>query len=65
MTVFLLYLYRAGKVRAQAVMVGVVAGFIGFVVFLIYTLDNPFARDLKLSTQPFTYFIDQWRDQSL
>ena len=65
MTVFLLYLYRAGKVKAQAIMVGVVAGFIGFVVFLIYTLDNPFARDLKLSTQPFTYFIDQWKGVEL
>jgi hypothetical protein len=65
MTVFLLYLYRAGKVRTQAIMIGVVAGFIGFVVFLIFTLDNPFARDLKLSTQPFTYFIDQWRGKSL
>jgi hypothetical protein len=65
LTVFLLYLYRAGKVRTQAIMIGVVAGFIGFVVFLIFTLDNPFARDLKLSTEPFTYFIDQWRGKSL
>ena len=65
LTVFLLYLYRAGKVKTQAIMVGVVAGFIGFVVFLIFTLDNPFARDLKLSTEPFTYFIDQWRGKSL
>ena len=65
MTVFLLYLYRAGKVRTQAIMIGVVAGFIGFVVFLIFTLDNPFARDLKLSAQPFEYFLDQWRGKSL
>jgi Protein of unknown function (DUF4239) len=65
LTVFQLYLYRAGKVRTQAIMVGIVAGFIGFVAFLILTLDNPFARDLKLSTQPFTYFLDQWRGKSL
>jgi hypothetical protein len=65
MTVFLLYLYRAGRVTAQAIMIGVVAGFIGFVIFLIFTLDNPFARDLKLSTQPYTYFLDQWRGKPL
>jgi Protein of unknown function (DUF4239) len=65
LTVFLLYLYRAGRVLAQAIMIGIVAGFIGFVVFLIYALDSPFARELKLSTQPFTYFIDQWRGKPL
>jgi hypothetical protein len=65
LTVFLVYLYGGGRVRTQAIMLGVVAGFIGFVMFLIYTLDMPFARELKLSTQPYTYFIDQWRGKPL
>ena len=65
LTVFLLYLYGGGRVRTQAIMLGVVAGFIGFVVFLIFALENPFAGELKLSTQPYTYFIEQWRDKPL
>jgi hypothetical protein len=65
LTVFLLYLYRGGKVLTQAIMIGIVAGFIGFVVFLIYALDGPFGGELRLSTQPFTYFIDQWKGKPL
>jgi hypothetical protein len=65
LTVFLLYLYRGGSVLAQAIMIGIVAGFIGFVVFLIHALDSPFAGELRLSTEPFTYFSDQWRGKPL
>ncbi len=65
LTVFLLYLYRSGKVLTQAIMIGIVAGFIGFVMYLIHALDSPFGGDLELSTQPFTYFIDQWRGKPL
>lgn len=65
LSVFLLYLYGGGRAGTQAVMLGVVAGFIGFVVFLIYALDEPFAGELRLSTQPYTYFVDQWRGKPL
>jgi hypothetical protein len=65
LTVGLLYLYGGGSVRTQAIMLGVVAGFIGFVVSLIYALDMPFGHELRLSTQPYTYFIDQWRGKPL
>lgn len=65
LSVFLLYLYGGGKMRTQAIMLGIVAGFIGFVVFLIYALEKPFAGELRLSTQPYTYFLDQWRGKSL
>lgn len=65
LTVFLLYLYGGRRVGAQAIMLGVVAGFLGFVVFLVYALDEPFAGELRLSTQPYTYFIDQWRGKPL
>lgn len=65
LSVFMLYLYRGGSVRTQAVMIGIVAGFIGFVMFLIYALETPFAGELRLSTQPYTYFLDQWRGKPL
>jgi Protein of unknown function (DUF4239) len=65
MSVVLLYLYGGGRVRTQAIMIGVVAGFIGFVVFLIFALEHPFGGELRLSTQPYTYFVDQWRGKPL
>lgn len=65
LTVFLLYLYSGGRIRTQAVTIGVVAGFLGFVIFLIHGLDRPFDGALRLSAQPYTYFIDQWRGKPL
>lgn len=65
MTVFLLYLYSAGRQRTQATVIGIVAGFVGFVIFLIYALDKPFDGAMRLSTQPYTYFVDQWEGKRL
>jgi Protein of unknown function (DUF4239) len=65
LTVFLLFLSSAGERRTQAAVIGIVAGFVGFVVFLIYALDKPFDGAMRLSTQPYTYFVDQWEGKRL
>ena len=65
LTVFLLYLYSGGRTLTQAVTIGVVAGFLGFVIFLIHGLDQPWNGALRLSSQPFTYFLDQWHGKPL
>jgi Protein of unknown function (DUF4239) len=65
LTVFLLYLYSSGRRRTQAAVIGIVAGFVGFAMFLIYALDEPFDGAMRLSTQPYTYFVDQWDGKRL
>jgi hypothetical protein len=59
------YLFRMESLGTQAIAVGSIASLIGFVLFLIFALQHPFAGDVQISADPFRHVIDDWRGQAL
>jgi len=52
-TIFWTYLFRTSTLATHVVGVGSVAALTGFVLYLIYALQHPFAGAVKISPEPF------------
>jgi hypothetical protein len=59
------YLFRMESLATQAIAVGAIASLVGFVLFLIFALQHPFAGDVQISADPFRHVLADWRGQSL
>ncbi len=57
LTVFFTFLFGSEKPRAQFWMTGMLAGMIGFVLFLILALDLPFTGGLHVTPEAFQHVI--------
>lgn len=55
------YLFWMGSVRVQAALIAVLGGFAGFVLFLIYALQHPFAGDVAVSSDVYEDLLSSWR----
>jgi hypothetical protein len=53
-------LFRQNHLRDQAVMTGVLAAVLAGVLFLIYSLDQPFTGLMKVSKQPLHHAVQQF-----
>jgi Protein of unknown function (DUF4239) len=54
------YVFRLSSVALDIVAVGSIAALTGFVLFLIYALQHPFAGDVKISPEPFLQVARQF-----
>ena len=52
------FFFRVDDVRLHALLVGLLAVFMGLVVFMILALDRPFRGDLGVGTQPYQLIYD-------
>ncbi|MGH2918946.1 MAG: hypothetical protein ACRDLS_10180 [Solirubrobacteraceae bacterium] len=59
-TVAWLYLFYAKSSRRQMALVAVVGGYSGFVVFLVYALQHPFAGDVAITPDVYRDLLDSW-----
>ena len=53
-TVLFTYLFRLEHVRAQAIMTGIVAGLISFILFLVMDFDQPFDGAVRIQPEIFS-----------
>jgi Protein of unknown function (DUF4239) len=59
------YLFQMEVLATQAIAVGAIASLVGFVLFLIFALQHPFAGDVQISADPFEHVLDDWRGRTL
>jgi formate-dependent nitrite reductase membrane component NrfD len=59
------YLFQMESLATQAFSVGAIASLIGFVLFVIFALQHPFAGDVQISDEPFRHVLSDWRGQAL
>jgi amino acid transporter len=60
-TVGFTYLFGTKSAAAQLIIVGLLAGLIGFVLFLILALDYPFTGDLAIEPEAMREVMEVWR----
>jgi hypothetical protein len=53
------FFFKVGDVRLHYTLVGLLAAFIGLVMFMVLALDRPFRGDLGLSPEPYQLVYDQ------
>jgi hypothetical protein len=54
------YMFGIESLRAQTLMVASLAGLIGFILFLVISLDYPFSGDLRIEPEPIKSVIELW-----
>lgn len=54
------YLFGIESARTQSFMVAALAGLIGFILFLIVSLDFPFSGDLRIEPEAIKSVIEMW-----
>jgi Protein of unknown function (DUF4239) len=54
-------LFWMRSTRFQAALIAILGGFAGFVLFLIYALQHPFAGDVAVSPQVYQDLLGSWR----
>jgi Protein of unknown function (DUF4239) len=59
------YLFRMESLATHAFSVGAIAALVGFVLFLIFALQHPFAGDIRISADPFRHVLGDWRERAL
>jgi hypothetical protein len=59
------YLFGMESLITHAFSVGAIAALVGFVLFLIFALQHPFAGDIQISPEPFQHVLGDWREQAL
>jgi hypothetical protein len=59
------YLFRMESLATHAFSVGAIAALVGFVLFLIFALQHPFAGEIQISPEPFEHVLGDWRGQAL
>jgi len=57
------FFFRVAEVTLHAILVGLLAAFIGIVIFMILALDRPFRGDLGISPAPYQLVYDQTMQQ--
>jgi hypothetical protein len=57
------FFFRVVEVKLHAILVGLLAAFIGLVIFMILSLDRPFRGDLGVSSAPYQLILDQTMKQ--
>ena len=53
------FYFPVHEVRLHRVQVGLLAGFIGLVIFLIFALDRPYHGDIGLKPKPYELLYEQ------
>jgi hypothetical protein len=53
------YFFRVVEFKLHAILVGLLAAFIGIVIFMILSLDRPFRGDLGISSAPYQLVYEQ------
>ena len=61
-TIAWLFPFRMADTRVQTWALGTVGAFTGFVLFLIYALQHPFAGDIAIDPSVYQGLLDQWRE---
>jgi len=64
-TIAFTYQFRMTRLTMHVVSVAAIAALTGFVLFLIYALQHPFAGDIAISPSPWRDFIDSWINRQL
>jgi hypothetical protein len=59
LNVSLTYLFSVENIRLHASLVGILAVFIGLLVFLTASMDNPFRGEFSVSSEPFQVVLEQ------
>jgi Protein of unknown function (DUF4239) len=59
------YLFRMESLATHAFAVGSIAALVGFVLFLIFALQHPFAGDIQVSPEAFRHVLGDWRGRPL
>jgi hypothetical protein len=59
------YLFQMESLATHAFAVGAIASLTGFVLFLIFALQHPFAGDVQISAEPFRHVLGDWRGRAL
>jgi hypothetical protein len=59
------YLFRMESLATHAVAVAAIASLVGFVLFLIFALQHPFAGDVQISAEPFRDVLADWHGRAL
>ncbi len=54
------YLFGTGRLATHVIAAGSIACLTGFVLYLIYALQHPFAGSVRISPEPFIEFARQW-----
>jgi Protein of unknown function (DUF4239) len=62
-TIAWLFPFHMADTRIQTWALGTVGAFTGFVLFLVYALQHPFAGDVAIDAGVYETLIDQWRDR--
>ena len=61
-TIAWLFPFYMADTRVQTVAIGTVGAFMGFVLFLIYALQHPFAGDIAIDPAVYQSLLDSWQD---
>ena len=64
-TIAFTYQFRMEHLAMHVVSVAAIAALTGFVLFLIFALQHPFAGDVAVSASPWREFIDSWTGRRL
>jgi uncharacterized protein DUF4239 len=59
------YMFRMDSLATHAFAVGSIAALVGFVLFLIFALQHPFAGEIEISPDPFRHVLADWHGRPL
>jgi cytochrome c556 len=62
-TIAWLFPFYMADTRVQTVAIGTVGAFTGFVLFLVYALQHPFAGDIAIDPAVYQSLLDGWQDK--
>jgi hypothetical protein len=62
-TIGWLFPFYMGDTRVQTIALGSVGAFTGFVLFLIYALQHPFAGDIAIDPSVYQSLLDGWNEK--
>jgi hypothetical protein len=62
-TVAWLFPFYVGSVRAQTLAIATIGAFTGFVLFLVFALQHPFAGDVAIDSTVYQDLVDLWTDR--
>ena len=62
-TIGWLFPFYMGDTRVQTIALGSVGAFTGFVLFLIYALQHPFAGDIAIDPSVYQSLLDGWQEK--
>jgi hypothetical protein len=54
------YLFRLESLTTHAISIAAIAALVGFVLFLIFAMQRPYAGDVQISADPFRHVLADW-----